>query len=287
MQQTLDRILLDLHDNLSTRLFDTFGTTNPVQRARMIEVQRQLEYIIDQGVDEIRDEIVKDMTLSARYASEGRLKAAQVYLYDTRPDLLPQIPLAFSTVNEDAVRAVLARTFTDQKIFSDRIWDIRRYTQNVIAETLTKGVAEGKSAYQLSRELEAFLAMTEDEAAAFNRVWAEAHTPEWKEAWKTRSRLKYNAERLARTEINNAYREGAVQSARRTPWVKGLKWNLSGSHPKPDICDEWATQDIDGLGPGVYKWENVPLDHPNGLCHLTDVLVEKSELAGMSFDMAA
>ena len=78
-------------------------------------------------------------------------------------------------------------------------------------------------------------------------------------------------------------------SAERAPWVDGVKWNLSASHPKPDICDDWATQDSDGLGAGCYLPRNAPVDHPNGLCFLTDVLAppEIAHQRIMEYAMAA
>lgn len=275
----LDGVLAQVHTDISQRLTDTAGATNAViKRERYRLLQQQLGDLVDEGIDRVRDSIVRDMTLSAQYSIDGRIRGSVAMLTPLRPDLAGQVPAAFSTVPRNAVNALLSRTFKDGKTFSNRIWDLRKYSHNVISETVARGIIEGKSAYEMSKELEAFLMMSQDEAAAFARVWAEKHTPEWKTAWKTRSRLKYNAQRLARTEINNAFREGAVQSAKTVPWVRGVKWNLSASHPKPDICDTWSTQDADGLGSGVYLPDNTPMDHPSGLCWLTDELVGKSEL---------
>ena len=67
-------------------------------------------------------------------------------------------------------------------------------------------------------------------------------------------------------------------SAEKADWIKGVKWSLSGSHPKIDICDTWASQDLYGMGPGVYPPRDAPIDHPNGLCHTLDVLVSRAEL---------
>jgi hypothetical protein len=79
----------------------------------------------------------------------------------------------------------------------------------------------------------------------------------------------YAAMRLARTEINNAFHEQQKKGAER-PGVLAAKWNLSGSHPKPDQCNVYAEQDADDLGPGLYKAGNIPdKPHPNCLCFLT------------------
>ena len=247
-QKALDRILLQLHRDISKTLLDISDGTDLVRPARLRALQVEIQRMVDGAVDGIRDNIARGMAQSIEYGVDARMKGAMAFLYEAAPDMAASVPLNFATVNSDAVKAVLSRTYGTEKVFSDRIWDFRKYTQNTISETLTKGIIEGKSAVNLSKDLEPFLVMSDDEMKAFARKWAETHDTAWKADWKTRGRLKYNARRLARTEINNAFREGAVQSAKRAPWVRGLKWNLSSSHPEVDICDDWASADDDGLG---------------------------------------
>lgn len=74
--------------------------------------------------------------------------------------------------------------------------------------------------------------------------------------------------RLSRTEINNAFHEQQKRAGDK-PWVEGVKWNLSGSHPRPDTCNDYANQS-NGLGRGVFKTGDVPdKPHPQCLCYLT------------------
>ena len=82
----------------------------------------------------------------------------------------------------------------------------------------------------------------------------------------------YAAMRLARTEINNAHHATTITLSESKPWVLGYKWNLSGSHPRPDECDELAGDDHDGMGPGIFAQGNAPgRPHPNCLCYLTHI----------------
>lgn len=88
----------------------------------------------------------------------------------------------------------------------------------------------------------------------------------------TRGGVSYVATRLARTEINNAFHFSQFRYTREMPWVEGYKWNLSGSHPKLDICNTFAQRNHDGIGRGVYKKGNVPgKPHPHCFCYLTTV----------------
>lgn len=81
----------------------------------------------------------------------------------------------------------------------------------------------------------------------------------------------YAAKRLARTEINNAHHTTTKRLALDKPWILGMHWNLSRSHPKIDPCDELAHSG-DGPNPGDYSKPNVPgKPHPQCLCYLTHV----------------
>lgn len=93
-----------------------------------------------------------------------------------------------------------------------------------------------------------------------------------------RGGVSYAAMRLARTEINNAFHFSTIRFTRENPWVRGYKWNLSGSHGRPDVCNQMADRDHDNLGRGVYKKANVPgKPHPHCLCYLTVVQMSPEE----------
>lgn len=84
--------------------------------------------------------------------------------------------------------------------------------------------------------------------------------------------VSYAAMRLGRTEIANAHHETSIRLSKDRPWVQGFKWNLSGSHPRPDVCNEYAEDDHDDLGPGVFSKGNVPSKpHPQCLCYVSHV----------------
>lgn len=91
-----------------------------------------------------------------------------------------------------------------------------------------------------------------------------------------RDRALYTERVVARTETARVFQGAFVESTREQPWVKGYRWELSGSHPRADVCDVYANQAIDGLGPGGYLVEGVPdlPAHPNCLCFTTAILDE-------------
>jgi hypothetical protein len=89
---------------------------------------------------------------------------------------------------------------------------------------------------------------------------------------------KYAAMRLGRTEINNAARTVTKESLQQQPYVEGAAWNLSGSHPEGDECDEFATQNQFGLGEGVWPADELPdAPHPQCFCNITSITPEPNQ----------
>lgn len=89
--------------------------------------------------------------------------------------------------------------------------------------------------------------------------------------------LSYAAMRLGRTELNNAFHETSKRMAIDDPFVDRMKWHLSGSHPKPDICNEYASRvNRKGWGPGEYASFDVPpKPHPQCLCFTTTIPISE------------
>lgn len=90
----------------------------------------------------------------------------------------------------------------------------------------------------------------------------------------TLDRARYQARLIARTELVESYRESYKRSSDQ-PYVKGYRWTLSPSHPRIDDCDSYASQDLDGMGPGGYLPGNEPLSpHPADGCSLSTIVDE-------------
>ena len=86
----------------------------------------------------------------------------------------------------------------------------------------------------------------------------------------------FNAMRVFRTEINRAHGIANQRSAAATPGCVGTRFLLSRAHPKADICDLLAAQNLYGLGPGVYPHGTSPWPaHPNTLSYEVTVLEDQ------------
>jgi hypothetical protein len=77
----------------------------------------------------------------------------------------------------------------------------------------------------------------------------------------------YAAQRLARSEVLNAYHTTAINNYKKTPWINRVRWNLSGSHTRPDQCNDYADEEFFGVNDVPDK------PHPNCLCYLTPEVI--------------
>lgn len=138
---------------------------------------------------------------------------------------------------------------------TDRIWRSDQETQRKIDAILTRGLADGRGALQLARDLESALIPG-------------MSTPRTRAPYGTDA--SYNAMRLARTEIAYAYNRAALVSAQSNPFVEGMDIARSpnGDASCP-ICPETATIDIDGSRVAdPYPLDECPdaTQHPHCLC---------------------
>lgn len=159
---------------------------------------------------------------------------------------------------------------------SDRVWKARQWDRQQIDAVLKQAIATGEDALVTAKKLEQFL----DPRYAPIRTDKGRLVRNQNKAIVTTSPGRggsgsFPARRLARTEVSRAHAAGTLAAAQKSPFAKGVKWNLSGRHPKSDPCDQNASRDV-GLGPGVTPTDDavIPPQHPQCLCYTT-VAVEE------------
>lgn len=182
---------------------------------------------------------------------------------------------------ENALRAYgfdTTRSWVDENGYrlSDRIWRARREVRSQIDRVLREAIANGTDALEVAEILEQYLnpelAPVRNQLGRLIRNQAKVIV--------TRSPGRagagsFFARRLTRTEISRAHAVATEQAAIRNPFVTGIRWTLSGSHPRTDPCNVNAERDS-GLGPGVYNPANAPRmpEHPMCLCHWQQVTTD-------------
>ena len=150
---------------------------------------------------------------------------------------------------------------------SDRIWWRGQNIRLKIDALLTDGIRSGRSALQMSKDLESFLMPT--------RRLRRTNKPYGTDA-------SYHAMVLARSEISRAASEATFAASRANPFVSGMDWRLSARHPKVDICDQLATIGMSGERiKDPYPLESAPMvvasSHPACLCANLPAVTESAD----------
>jgi hypothetical protein len=198
-------------------------------------------------------DVTKARMLEAAAASVelSQQSVEDLFLRAGRPDLAAQLGQALNVGLEGTLEVALTRMEQSRIPLAQRIYNTQAWMDGRVERGINSALTRGLSAREFAKEA---------------LDWFSPTTP---------GGARYAAMRLARTEINNAFHAMAVNAAD-APWTKGMKWHLSQSHPKPDICDEYARNDPDNLGEGVYKVRNVPKKpHPHCFCFVTPVVEEE------------
>lgn len=97
------------------------------------------------------------------------------------------------------------KIYNEKWYLSDAIWRDQKSKLDEINYIISKGVAEGKSTYDIAKDLEQYV----DPTAKKDWAWSKVYPG-------TAKRIDYNAQRLARTAISHAYEQCTVQQAKIT-----------------------------------------------------------------------
>lgn len=261
----IDRALRQAADRLTNLLVRLPDGAPEVRRAALersldiIQRQRQeLATKVLRATQEGREASFRDVLATWQDATAAAAKAVGIPNATLGAVLVPRVTqlAAFeATGGARLFRTLVARAADDG---FQRVNDLIR-----------GAIAEGKSFDSLAKALRPFVrgaveggaGDAADLAAAFRTV-------------------RFNATRIAYSEIHNARAEAEVQHFVADPLVRAVAWRLSpdrGTLRGPDACDTLAETDFYGLGAGVYPVTSVPLPpHPfdRSLAAWTPVLTE-------------
>ena len=211
--------------------------------------------------------------------------------------------------NMEAMTAFLERKAGGLNL-SQRVWKYTGNFKDELEDALDLAIGEGTAANRLATKIQKYLQepdrfyrrfrvkigdepIFDDEGneigkkPIYGRIWKrriydnEAQGYRWIDADPKKYhpgrgvyRSSYrNAQRLARTETNMAYRMADFDRWDELDFVIGIEIKLSNNHPFPDICDDLA-----GIYPKTFKWRGW---HPNCRCYQVPVLAKEEEIAEM------
>lgn len=160
-------------------------------------------------------------------------------------------------IPHDVVSIVSSGKLYDGKwTLSKAIWSDNQKKIDDINSIVAKGIAGNKSTYEIAKDLERYVNPRARKEWSWSKVYPH-----------TSKKIDYNAQRLARTMVSHAYEEAFVESTKDNPFIEAYQWEASGSDRMCPICE-----DRDGQ---IFPKDELPLDHPNGMCTFT-VVIQKS-----------
>lgn len=204
--------------------------------------------------------------------------------------------------NKEAMDAFFARKTGEEGLsLSQKVWKYNGMFKEELENALDLAIGEGTPANRLATKIKGYLQepdkfyrrfrvkIGEDENgnSIYGRIWKRRIWDKESESykWVNDDPKKYhpgqgvyrssyrNAQRLARTETNIAYREADFTRWQQLDFVVGVEIKLSNNHPVWDICD-----DLKGVYPKGFKWVGW---HPNCRCYMVPVLAKEEELDQM------
>lgn len=164
----------------------------------------------------------------------------------------------YSMPTEIVNRITTGKIYEKSWSLSKQIWQQSNKINRDINTIIAKGITLNKTTYEIAKELERYV----NPNARKDWEWSKVYPG-------TNRKIDYNAQRLARTLVAHAYEQSIINTTRNNPFVKGIRWLTSNSHRICPIC-----LDRDGK---IYEPDELPLDHPNGMCTFEAVIEDDME----------
>lgn len=225
----------------------------------------------------LEDRLKVDTAKAVATGTKGTQKALAGLIDKAGIGLSPAVmQKAFVSVNQWATMAQWARTANGLTL-SDRIWStagtFRQDLKTLIDMAVESGLGAKDTAVLIDK-------LASEGGYQLKRTVLENYPKAVERFGKFYDgQTNWEALRLARTELAYAANEGVVIAGRLTPGYLGARWILSDAHPETDICDDYASADDYGLGPGGYsKGNEVLFAHPNCLCHIESIFEDREEI---------
>jgi hypothetical protein len=236
-----------LMDKLSRR-YDFGSEMRRAQIAQVLGALREQQAMLYKN---LTDTLMDQMTYAADAAAEAEGVMTDYLFNQLGTGPIPQLQAAYKEQARATVRAYQARNDLGIPL-AQSVYRTQALSSGLVDRSVNRGLLLGKSAREIAKDVRHLI------------------NPN------VRGGVSYAAMRLGRTELNNAFHHAQKGIRANDPFVEAMKWNLSGSHPKPDECNTYAENvHFDGGGLGEFLPMEVPgKPHPNCFCYMTAVVVD-------------
>jgi hypothetical protein len=213
-----------------------------IKRLQLSHSQAAIHAAIDHHFAMVGGEIRGRRAQVAEIAGETVADAAKIFKAAGLSDSeIRVIQRSMITSAQIGVEAAMARAQGKSYVpLSRRVYKTAALSKGQVNRMINDHLARGSAARDLAKDVRRFV------------------RPDVKGG------MRYASMRLARTELNNAFHAVSKDQGMKSPFVVGMQWHLSGSHPRPDRCDDFDQVE--------FKPSEVPArPHPNCFCYTTPV----------------
>ncbi len=262
VEQIYDTLNLEAAKSVSRTKYSP-DSDKPFKWSDYPQTKKQIDDIQAQFVDDIHAAIYRGTSEEWKNSNEAQDLIANKVLraYNAQVDK-EKYKVLYQT-NSDALKAFQNRKDKGLNI-SAKLWQQSMIYKEELEAAISCAIQKGTSAVTLSKQISKYLLdfplLQKDYK---DRYGSAEHIQD----------CEYRSIRLARSEINMAYRTAENERWKQMDFVVGYEIKLSSSHhsrmPHGDICDTLA-----GKYPKDFTWTGW---HPNDLCYKVPILKTEEE----------
>ncbi|QLF84337.1 capsid maturation protease [Microbacterium phage Karate] len=242
-------VLAESAERIAKELARLGSSGNPLTRMQLEAQRAAITAMLTEDFSNIGKSIAdgkpKAATAASRVVSryENQLLAAVM-----DADAVRRLATAEARRTVNGLEAALKRIQgTSYHKLSDQVYDTTKLATGWVDDAINRALVSGWDAKRLAKEIVPSIS---------------PNVP---------GGVSYAANRLARTEINNAFHAASWDRMNRSIIVTEVDWNTSSSHPENDVCDEYRDA-------SPFLKTKVPeKPHPNCYCYITPRLPSEEE----------
>lgn len=226
-----------------SKIFANQKMPKPIRRNFTIAQVPNFKLAIDRALNDLNRELL-NITMAGITASwKLSNKKILAFIVKNLPydRFSPQAKLLISNPNISALEAFKTRKTAGLKI-SDRVWKNTKQFRINIEKVLADGIVRGESVNQVAKNLRQYL---NEPDKSFRRIRDKNgklvisnNAKNYHPGQGVYRSSMANAKRLAKNEINTAYRVADIKKYQAIPFIIGYQIKLAWNHPQFDICDK-------------------------------------------------
>lgn len=255
------RVIYDRLNERAASIVESVGYDGAVEFsfADYPETKRDLQLLQRQFVDDMQSLIYSGTSAEWKRSNLLQDLVANKALKYYRAQVAGKKFKHYYQTNSDQLKAFQRRTERGLNL-SAKLWNQSQVYKDSLEATISTAIEKGMSAVTLSKRISKYLNDWQSLQADYQEKFGKATNC---------YDCEYRSIRLARNEINIAYRTAEQLRWQQFDFILGYKIKLSGSHPRYDICDDLA-----GDYPKDFKFVGW---HPNCLCYTVPIVMSEEE----------